>query len=93
MKVQEAIEYINCVFDEYFGDRCVSNTNKFAIAQNVAMEALQKQIPRELYRISGIDANDNAIVDCPVCKAGNDTSIKTIKHIYCWKCGQSLQWE
>lgn len=60
---------------------------------NAVQIAIDKQIPQKPYRISGIDTNDNAMVDCPICKAGNDTSIKTIRHIYCWKCGQALQWE
>lgn len=56
-------------------------------------KALEKQIPQESFRISEIDSNDNAFVYCPICKAGNETAINAIKHIYCWKCGQALKWE
>lgn len=54
--------------------------------------ALEKQIPIAPYRIGKLDYNDNADVICPSCKCANNTSVKSIKHICCWKCGQALKW-
>lgn len=62
-------------------------------AFGIACKCIEKQIPKEPFRISEIDSNDNAFVYCPICKAGNETAINAIKHIYCWKCGQALKWE
>lgn len=60
--------------------------------RNMAIEALEKQIPREPCCISEMDENDNAMVECPVCHANNDYAINTIKSGYCWKCGQKMNW-
>lgn len=93
MTEREAIRRVKKLFKLYVKDEPHSEHYLYADAIKMSDEALEKQIPREPYRISGIDSNDNAIVDCPICKAGNDTSVKTIKHIYCWKCGQAIKWE
>lgn len=87
MTEREAMEIIMQVaYDGEFPN----NSNE---AFGVACRCIENQIPKEPYRISGIDSNDNAFVECPICKAGNETSIKTIKQIYCWKCGQAIKWE
>lgn len=85
MKPEEAMEYINSVFDEYFGDRCVSNTNKFAMAQDIAIKALEKQIPTELKKQGYIK----------VCRCGCEMSTFLMhdRANYCLNCGQALKWE
>ena len=95
MTKQEATERLKSILDEATEDE---NSVCYVTAYDeeplkMAIKSLEKQIPKEPYRISGIDIKYNAMVDCPICKSGNETSIKTIKHIYCWKCGQALKWE
>lgn len=83
-------EAINELLD-YVGD--VFKTTISVEAITLARKALKKQIPKKPYRISEIDDNDNAMVECPICHANSDYSINTIKSGYCWKCGQKLDWE
>lgn len=94
MTVEELIDETDRLFGYECDKRC-SECNGCLVKDtfNEIKELLEKQIPKKPFRISGIDTNDNAMVDCPICKAGNKTSIKIIKHIYCWKCGQALKWE
>lgn len=97
MTNKQAIHCIKVECEEAVCEECelygtVGTDHCFEDACRKAVEALEKQIPKEPYRISDIDINDNAIVQCPICKAGNDTSIKTIKQIHCWKCGQAIKW-
>ena len=61
-------------------------------AIEMAAEALEKQIPKKPKHIGKIDENGNAEVECD-CFASQDVSIKTIKRVYCWRCGQCLDWE
>ena len=58
----------------------------------IAIQALEKQIPKKPYHISQVDDNDNANVECPMCHATTDYSVNVIKRGYCWKCGQLLDW-
>lgn len=57
-----------------------------------AINALEKQIPKNPYHISQVDDNDNANVECPVCHATADYAVNVIKRGYCWKCGRLLDW-
>lgn len=54
--------------------------------------AVEKQIPKKQFRISEIDENDNADVECPVCHYNSNYSIRSITRGHCWKCGQLLDW-
>ena len=58
----------------------------------IAIQALEKQIPKKPYHISQVDDNDNANVECQMCHATTDYSVNVIKRGYCWKCGQLLDW-
>lgn len=93
MTEQEAIKKIKNHFDYLKYNWKPHPDYEVLESLRLAISVLEKQIPKEPFRISGIDSNDNAFVECPICKAGNETSIKTIKQIYCWKCGQSIKWE
>lgn len=65
---------------------------KRAEALDVAIQALEKQIPKNPYHISQVDDNDNANVECPACHATTDYAVNAIKRGHCWKCGQLLDW-
>lgn len=65
---------------------------KRAEAVDVAIQALEKQIPKNPYHISQVDDNDNANVECPACHATTDYAVNAIKRGHCWKCGQLLDW-
>lgn len=64
----------------------------FENAYGMAIQALEKQIPKKPYHISQVDDNDNANVECPACHATTDYAVNVIKRGYCWKCGQLLDW-
>ena len=64
----------------------------FGEALTMAINALEKQIPKKPYHISQVDDNDNANVECPVCRATSDYAVNVIKRGHCWKCGQLLDW-
>ena len=61
-------------------------------ANEMAIQALEKQITMKPYHISQVDDNDNANVECPMCHATADYAVNVIKRGYCWKCGQLLDW-
>lgn len=64
----------------------------FENAYGMAIQALEKQIPKKPYHISQVDDNDNANVECPACHATTDYAVNVIKRGHCWKCGQLLDW-
>lgn len=61
-------------------------------ANEMAIQALEKQIAKKPYCISSINDNDNADVECPICHCETDYAINVIKKGHCWKCGQLLDW-
>ena len=61
-------------------------------ANEIAIQALEKQIPMKPYHISQVDDNDNANVECPMCHATTDYAVNVIKRGHCWNCGQLLNW-
>ena len=85
MTNKEAIKAIKCNYPP-------ENYTILREALDMAMEALEKQMPKKPKHIGKIDENGNAEVECD-CFASQDVSIKTIKRVYCWRCGQCLDWE
>ena len=88
-KVIETLEYIR-----YCNDYKICRE---AIALDVAIEALEKQIPKKiLYR----KQNYGTPWLCCECEAdqtpteffSTDGSEPKEKHTFCWKCGQKLDW-
>ena len=75
-------------------DYCYSQGNfgEQKEAFQMAIQALEKQIPMKPYHISQVDDNDNANVECQMCHATADYAVNVIKRGYCWKCGQLLDW-
>ena len=88
MTESEAIEAIQ--FDLKIGGEIHSQVLRNAV--DVAIQALEKQIPMKPYHISSVDDNDNANVECPECHASSDYAVNVIKRGHCWKCGQLLDW-
>lgn len=88
MTESEAIEAIQ--FDLKIGGEIHSQVLRNAV--DVAIQALEKQIPMKPYHISPVDDNDNANVECQECHATTDYAVNVIKRGHCWKCGQLLDW-
>lgn len=86
MTESEAIKEFQQNIDMPFG----SNISRKA--SELAIQALEKQIPKNPYHISQVDDNDNANVECPACHATTDYAVNAIKRGHCWKCGQLLDW-
>jgi hypothetical protein len=86
MKESEAIKEFQQNIDMPFGSNISREASKLAI------QALEKQIPKNPYHISQVDDNDNANVECPACHATTDYAVNAIKRGHCWKCGQLLDW-
>ena len=75
------------VEDEIYND--AHKVDEILKLNKVVCEALEKQIPKKPRCIGELDANDNAEVECE-CLATQEVAIKTVKQVYCWKCGQLL---
>lgn len=57
---------------------------------DVAIKALEKQIPKEPIIVHPLQENDNGEFACPICKTG--ALVKKIDK-FCWGCGQAIKWE
>lgn len=76
MTYEEAIKLLNSV-TIYYGGKC-SRT-----ALELAIEALEKQIPKKPYDT----------VSCPLCKIEVELQpIDTEQVTYCLHCGQAIDW-
>lgn len=91
MTEQEAIEKLNMLdealnFQRYDADEC-------SLALQMASEALEKQIPKELTNIRKVKEYDGYDMGCcPVCGEPLDNSFyENLK--YCFVCGQAINWE
>jgi rRNA maturation endonuclease Nob1 len=79
MQIKEAIEFLSRYLDnEYYTNKC----NK---AHQIAISALEKQIPKK--------PKDYPLSDgqCPTCNAVFDYDWKP-KSKFCQNCGQRLDW-
>ena len=93
MTENEAIEFMKRYLDtECYTDKCVS-------AHNMAIKALEKQIPKRLEIRNATCADiesglrdfittQGKICWCPTCK--DTICVSGIE--YCWYCGQKLDW-
>ena len=93
--ITEEINRFPSHYDAEIDDNVYSDTsrvNEILELNKVVCEALEKQAPKKPKHIGKIDENGNAEVECD-CFASQDVAIKTIKRVYCWKCGQLLDWE
>lgn len=88
MTENEAIKFMKLFREEWDKNSKTEN----AKALDIAIQAIEKQIPKKPYHISPVDDNDNANVECPICHCVTDYAINVIKKGHCWKCGQLLDW-
>ena len=64
---------------------------KRAEALDVAIKALEKQIPKKPSEMQPANKLTNGYYGCPICK--NVVGIDDIQDDYCPTCGQKLDWE
>lgn len=83
MTYREALKLLTSTKIEVLGER--DEMPNFCKAMNIAIAALQKQIPKNT---APAKSAHEAIRFCPVCK----TKI-FITEKYCGNCGQALEWE
>ena len=78
----------HCPFDRY-GDEC--ETKLAEISLKMIEEMLEKQIPKQIERISIVEVDGNTFHKgfCPVC---NEMQYGKSSR-YCDKCGQAIKWE
>ena len=88
MKPQEVIDILKIFTTDKF-QRCTSS--EFDDAIYVAMEALEKQIPKKLIKYD-IDYSGNPLFRCPVCGDSWNSNEFGDGIEYCWTCGQALDW-
>ncbi len=90
MTEREAIEKIKQTpLMRYIADR--NPKGELGEALEMAVEALEKQIPKKPKKIEDMeDLARTFFIECQ-CGAMNHVDIKH-KDIYCWKCGQRLDW-
>jgi len=95
MTIPEALEILKpfkaCMFDQW---GCpISDA---AIALDVAIDVLEKQIPQEPYRniVHYPYRPDMEVVQCPRCKRRLRTNRMTKNgDAYCPDCGQAIDWD
>ena len=81
MTNQEAIETIKVAISEVEWNYPM----EYAVAFEKAIEALEKQIPKKIYR-----DNDNGVYEKEFCPSCNKRLFSDEK--YCSRCGQALDW-
>lgn len=90
---EQAIEWIRSIEKKYIhgGDEAYDSKRKYAL--NMAIDALEKQIPKSLNDIRKIYAEWNKIIKagrCPCCNAFIFETYST--STVCVYCGQRLRW-
>lgn len=64
---------------------------KRAEALDVAIQALEKQIPMKPMMVYDVRIDSNWC-SCPICANGIGWEIKARKIKFCWECGKRLDW-
>ena len=92
MKVEKAINWLK--YAAPFKVVTIDEMSDFRIARDIAIEALEKKIPRSPI-LEGDGYSDREIVYdgwyCPRCDMDYDAEYE--KHDYCPICGQKILWE
>lgn len=79
------------VLKDWLGDSLTQKSFKESI--DVAIESMEKQIPRKPKKMEKDAINDlDTWVECS-CGAMKKMDTEKHKLVYCWKCGQLLSWE
>ena len=85
MKIQEAIENLKYLIS----DDCTDNQMDFVEEIEIAINALEKQIPEKPIATDEQHIRYSMNYICPLCgKHFSGTGIAS----YCYHCGQSLDW-
>ena len=74
---------------EQIKNRCEDNYNLY-IAEEMAIEALEKQIPKKPVEGNPDDFWESGNDYCPIC--GFAVRVEEYKDKYCSKCGQAIDW-
>lgn len=95
MVYQEAIEHLRRC--SIMGVKLKDSELPLATATFVAIEALEKQIPKKPYYAHYENAGEKPYIKtkCPCCKAcvsAVSEDEKSYQNRYCHKCGQALDW-
>lgn len=92
MTASEAIETIKVAIAEVEWDYPM----EYSVAFEVAISALEKQIPKKPYKTKGPISQKQNDYYCSVCKRylGDEMEVKhaCLQPEYCQHCGQTLDW-
>ena len=83
MSNEEVIKFIKLFREEW--DR--NSKTKNALALDIAIKALEKQIPKKPEDVKQFRSSDYQIGLCPSCRGGVNSEFQ-----YCGDCGQKLDW-
>lgn len=82
--IKFAIEYL-----KNNSHKMIEDNNNYAVqATNIAIEALEKQIPMK----PEYEDNEDGYFECNRCAATIGYTDEKESHIYCLNCGQKLDW-
>lgn len=62
-------------------------------AFDMAIEALEKQIPKDVIFVHPLQKDDDGDYMCPSCETGTVYNAYGKKSLYCPYCGQALKWK
>ena len=93
MNYQEAIELLNELlskgnFTDQYGD--MDDSSPYEEAINIAVKAIEKQIPKKTKNNGYHSEIERFIGACPLCNCYNVSSDDD--NNYCYACGQALDW-
>lgn len=96
MKIEEAaIELLraeskqlaNILIMETISDGVKGRIHEKIKTYGIAIQSLEKQIPKKATDIRYFGEAGYYIGLCPCCKSGNNSEFQ-----YCWDCGQAIDW-
>lgn len=92
MNYQEAIELLNELlskgnFTDQYGD--MDDSSHYEEAINIAVKAIEKQIPKKAKNNDYYSEIERFIGACPLC---NRYNVSDDDNNYCYVCGQALDW-
>lgn len=73
-------------------DNSRGNIKNILESYRIATQALKKQTPKKVIELYELDKTYvyGMYGECPSCK---HTGLKQHSHMYCWWCGQKLNWD
>lgn len=80
---------------EAINDLKMTKCTRFFIPSNesleIAIKALEKQIPKKPSAMESTNKLTNGYFECPVCK--DVVGVDDMQDVYCPNCGQKLDWK